>query len=214
MSTLGIFFYSYFFFLSNASTLYFPKVICASFCQNFLVLFNFWGWGFMWNFLFWFNFWGLGFMWDCLQRPYQLLLLFLYDFWSLLWNAHFKTGFVIDVYMAIALLNIYWKCNAFDCAIQLFDELPKRNMAIINSGIYHLLCSIPPSLIKLEKHPNQAQMLFFFFLIPMDYKYIMPKSISFLLMLPTLFFEGSISSLYVSVSSFFFLRYWWVLNWI
>ena len=156
------FFLFVFFILSNASTLYFPKVICASFCQNFLVLFNFWGWGFMWNFLFWFNFWGLGFMWACLQRPYQLLLLFLYDFWSLLWNAHFKTGFVIDVYMAIALLNIYWKCNAFDCAIQLFDELPKRNMAIINSGIYHLLCSIPPSLIKIGETPQSSTNAFFF----------------------------------------------------
>ena len=89
-------------------------------------------------------------------------LLFLYYFWSLLWNAHFKTGFVIDVYMAIALLNIYWKCNAFDCAIQLFDELPKRNMAIINSGIYHLLCNIPPSLIKIGETPQSSTNAFFF----------------------------------------------------
>ena len=47
--------------------------------------------------------------------------------------------FAIDVYVASALVNVY--CNtAFECAIQLFDEMHERDMT--TALIYQLFDSV------------------------------------------------------------------------
>uniref|UniRef100_A0A2N9FNR3 Uncharacterized protein n=1 Tax=Fagus sylvatica TaxID=28930 RepID=A0A2N9FNR3_FAGSY len=46
-----------------------------------------------------------------------------------------KTGFSIDVVVASALVSLYAKCNAFGYAIQLFDEMPERDVACWNTVI-------------------------------------------------------------------------------
>ncbi|KAB1223813.1 hypothetical protein CJ030_MR2G012878 [Morella rubra] len=46
-----------------------------------------------------------------------------------------KTGSLIDVVVASALVSMYAKCNAFEYAIQLFDEMPERDVVCWNTVI-------------------------------------------------------------------------------
>lgn len=46
-----------------------------------------------------------------------------------------KIGYLIDVVVASALVGMYAKCDAFEYAIQLFDEMPERDVACWNSVI-------------------------------------------------------------------------------
>ncbi|CAK7339287.1 unnamed protein product [Dovyalis caffra] len=51
-----------------------------------------------------------------------------------------KSGLVFDIVVASSLLDLYAKCNFFRNAIQLFDEMPKRDVACWNTVIscyYH-----------------------------------------------------------------------------
>ncbi|KAF5447706.1 hypothetical protein F2P56_033236 [Juglans regia] len=46
-----------------------------------------------------------------------------------------KTGCLIDVFVASSLVSMYAKCNAFNYAIQLFDEMPDKDVACWNTVI-------------------------------------------------------------------------------
>ena len=46
-----------------------------------------------------------------------------------------KTGFANDIVVVSALVSMYAKCNAFEYAIQLFDEMPERDVACWNTVI-------------------------------------------------------------------------------
>lgn len=50
-------------------------------------------------------------------------------------NNLIKTGFISDIVVASSLVGMYTKCNVFDCAIQLFDEMPERDVACWNTVI-------------------------------------------------------------------------------
>ncbi|KAJ9172253.1 hypothetical protein P3X46_015514 [Hevea brasiliensis] len=51
-------------------------------------------------------------------------------------HAHLiKSGFVFDIVIASSLVGLYAKCNLFVCAIQLFDEMPERDVASWNTVI-------------------------------------------------------------------------------
>lgn len=51
-------------------------------------------------------------------------------------HAHLiKTGFVLDVVVASSLVGMYAKCDVFECAIRLFDEIPERDVACWNTVI-------------------------------------------------------------------------------
>ncbi|KAL6190031.1 hypothetical protein ACLB2K_036432 [Fragaria x ananassa] len=55
-------------------------------------------------------------------------------------HAHLlKTGFFPDVYSSTALTDSYMKLNLTDHALQVFDEMPHRNLASINAVISGLL---------------------------------------------------------------------------
>ncbi|XP_077252132.1 tetratricopeptide repeat (TPR)-like superfamily protein [Tasmannia lanceolata] len=46
-----------------------------------------------------------------------------------------KAGFGLDIVVASCLVGMYAKCNIFDCAIQLFDEMPEKDVACWNTVI-------------------------------------------------------------------------------
>ncbi|XP_015873684.3 pentatricopeptide repeat-containing protein At5g27110 [Ziziphus jujuba] len=51
-------------------------------------------------------------------------------------HAHLiKTSFLSDVVVASSLVGMYAKCNVFECAIRLFDEIPERDVACWNTVI-------------------------------------------------------------------------------
>ncbi|KAL6199656.1 hypothetical protein ACLB2K_029439 [Fragaria x ananassa] len=50
-------------------------------------------------------------------------------------NHLVKTGFVSDIVVASSLVGMYAKCSVFGCAIQLFDEMPQRDVACWNAVI-------------------------------------------------------------------------------
>lgn len=51
-------------------------------------------------------------------------------------HAHLiKTGFLSDVVVASSLVGMYAKCNVFECAIKLFDEISERDVACWNTVI-------------------------------------------------------------------------------
>ncbi|KAM2308147.1 hypothetical protein COP1_030299 [Malus domestica] len=50
-------------------------------------------------------------------------------------NHLIKIGFVSDIVVASSLVCMYAKCNIFECAIQLFDEMPERDVACWNTVI-------------------------------------------------------------------------------
>lgn len=51
-------------------------------------------------------------------------------------HAHLvKTGFLSDVVVSSSLVSLYAKCNLFGCAIQVFDEMPDRDVASWNAVI-------------------------------------------------------------------------------
>ncbi|KAF3454304.1 hypothetical protein FNV43_RR04751 [Rhamnella rubrinervis] len=51
-------------------------------------------------------------------------------------HAHLmKTGFLSDVVIASSLVGMFAKCNVFEFAIRLFDEIPERDVACWNSVI-------------------------------------------------------------------------------
>lgn len=56
-------------------------------------------------------------------------------FGKMIHNHLIKTGFVSDVVVASSLVCMYAKCNVFDCAIRLFDEMPERDVACWNTVI-------------------------------------------------------------------------------
>ncbi|KAI9114684.1 hypothetical protein K1719_014382 [Acacia pycnantha] len=47
----------------------------------------------------------------------------------------FKTGFITDVVVGSSLLSMYAKCNELEYAIQVFDEMPEKDVACWNSVI-------------------------------------------------------------------------------
>lgn len=51
-------------------------------------------------------------------------------------HAHLiKSGYVFDIVVGSSLVGLYAKCNLFSCAIQLFDEMPERDVASWNTVI-------------------------------------------------------------------------------
>ncbi|PON97610.1 Tetratricopeptide-like helical domain containing protein [Trema orientale] len=51
-------------------------------------------------------------------------------------HAHLvKNGFLSNVVVSSSLLSMYAKCNVFGCAIQMFDEMPERDVACWNAVI-------------------------------------------------------------------------------
>ncbi|CAL0304249.1 unnamed protein product [Lupinus luteus] len=46
-----------------------------------------------------------------------------------------KTGFVMDIVVGSSLVGMYAKCNVFQYAIQMFDEMPERDVACWNTVI-------------------------------------------------------------------------------
>ncbi|PRQ41568.1 putative tetratricopeptide-like helical domain-containing protein [Rosa chinensis] len=50
-------------------------------------------------------------------------------------NHLIKTGFISDIVVASSLVGMYAKCNVFDPGIQLFDEMPERDVACWNTAI-------------------------------------------------------------------------------
>ncbi|KAM1495851.1 pentatricopeptide repeat-containing protein At5g27110 [Malus sylvestris] len=50
-------------------------------------------------------------------------------------NHLIKIGFVSDIVVASSLVCMYAKCNIFECAIRLFDEMPERDVACWNAVI-------------------------------------------------------------------------------
>ncbi|XP_050369748.1 pentatricopeptide repeat-containing protein At5g27110 [Argentina anserina] len=50
-------------------------------------------------------------------------------------NHLLKAGFVSDVVVASSLVPMYAKCSAFGCAVQVFDEMPERDVACWNAVI-------------------------------------------------------------------------------
>ncbi|XP_019448479.1 PREDICTED: pentatricopeptide repeat-containing protein At5g27110 [Lupinus angustifolius] len=46
-----------------------------------------------------------------------------------------KTGFVMDIVVGSSLVGMYAKCNAFQYAIQMFDEMPQKDVACWNTVI-------------------------------------------------------------------------------
>ncbi|KAK7316674.1 hypothetical protein RJT34_00309 [Clitoria ternatea] len=46
-----------------------------------------------------------------------------------------KKGLLMDVVIGSSLVGMYAKCNAFECAIQMFDEMPEKDVACWNTVI-------------------------------------------------------------------------------
>ncbi|KDP35999.1 hypothetical protein JCGZ_08394 [Jatropha curcas] len=58
------------------------------------------------------------------------------DSYGRLLHAHLiKSGFVFDIVVASSLVGLYAKCNLFECVVQLFDEMPDRDVASWNTVI-------------------------------------------------------------------------------
>ncbi|GAV80515.1 PPR domain-containing protein/PPR_2 domain-containing protein, partial [Cephalotus follicularis] len=51
-------------------------------------------------------------------------------------HAHLiKIGFLVDIYIATALTDMYMKVNLLNDALKMFDQMPDRNMASLNAAI-------------------------------------------------------------------------------
>ncbi|KAL6284632.1 hypothetical protein ACE6H2_015561 [Prunus campanulata] len=56
-------------------------------------------------------------------------------FGKMIHNHLIKTGFISDIVVVSSLVCMYAKCNVFDCALRLFDEMPERDVACWNTVI-------------------------------------------------------------------------------
>eukprot|EP00257_Ricinus_communis_P020366 XP_015579580.1 pentatricopeptide repeat-containing protein At5g27110-like [Ricinus communis] len=58
-----------------------------------------------------------------------------YDYGRMIHTHLIKSGFVFDIVVASSLVSLHAKCNLFGYAIQLFDEMPERDVACWNTVI-------------------------------------------------------------------------------